>query len=171
MCFKLCLRGTLGFVLGLALAVSPALAADIVVGVNNHAQGLLGFGAQVWAGDTVGQSVLTDLNMDFARVQSGVNWFTFPTQPPIDSDTIAGDNYTDMYNYIAANFNGPNGSEPWHLPSIVSTYNHAAGNGIQLILNEFQIAYGFLNSANTAMLNRRVDDYATFLAAQVHYLA
>jgi O-glycosyl hydrolase len=158
-----------GLLIGLSGAVS-AQAADFVFDVNNSAQPVLGFGAQVWAGNTTGQSVLADLNMSFARVQSGVNWFTFPTQPPTDTNSTAGDNFTDMYNHIAANFNGPNNSERWHLPSIKSTYNHAQANGIDLVLNEFQIAHSFLNSSNTRMITSNVDDYATFLAAQVQYL-
>ncbi len=149
----------------------PVRAADYFINVNDTAQPVLGFGAQVWSGNTIGQSVLADLEMDFARMQSGVNWFNFSTQPPTDSNVAAGDNYTSMYNYIAANFNGPNGSEPWHLPSIKSSYIHAQANGVDIILNEFKIANSFLNSQNTKMLDNLVDDYATFLAAQIDYLA
>ena len=159
-----------GFVVGLSCAVSVQ-AADVLVNIADQAQPVLGFGAQVWAGESVGQSVLADLNMDFSRMQSGVNWFTFGTQPPTDTNTTAGDNYTTMYNYIAANFNGPNGSEPWHLPAIKSSYNHAQANGIDIILNEFRLPNSFLNTQNTRMLDSRVDDFATFLAAQIDYLA
>jgi hypothetical protein len=164
----------IGLAAGLVMALTGAVSAqpaDLVFNVNDTAQTVLGFGAQVWPGEAVGQSVLTDLNMSFARVQSGVNWFAFPTQPPTDANDIPGDNFTAMYNYIAANFNGPGGSKPWQLPNILSTYNHAQQNGIKLILNEFQIADSFLNSSNTRMLTSRVDDFATFHAAQIKYLA
>jgi hypothetical protein len=163
-----------GIVVGLFSGLPGAMpvhAADYLVNVNDTAQPVLGFGAQVWAGNTNGQSVLADLDMDFARMQSGVNWFTFPTQPPTDTNNSAGDNYSDMYNYIVANFNGPNGSERWHLPSIKASYIHAQANGIDIILNEFKIANSFLNAQNTRMLDSLVDDYATFWVAQIQYLA
>ena len=134
-------------------------------------QQVLGFGGQIWAGDARGRTALVELDARFARLQHGVNFFTFPTQPPTDSNLLAGDNFSDMKSYIAANFNGPGGNEPWHLPSIKSTQTWANANSVALIVNEFQIAYGFLNSGHTQMETSRVDDYATFWAAMLSYLA
>jgi hypothetical protein len=134
-------------------------------------QQVLGFGAQIWAGDTRGHAALAEIGARYARLQHSVNFFTFPTQPPTDSNLVTDDNFTAMKNYIAANFNGPGGSESWHLPGVKKTQNWANANGVELILNELQIAYSFLNATNTQMLTSRVDDYATFWGAMLSYLA
>ena len=150
--------------------LSRSDAQTISMDLQQTDQQVLGFGGQIWAGDTTGQSALSELGARYARLQHGVNFFTFPTQPPTDTNLVADDNFTAMKNHIAANFNGPGGSESWHLPSIQNTQSWANTNGVELIINEFQIAYSFLNSSNTQMLTNRVDDYATFWGAMLSYL-
>ena len=147
-------------------AVSQTLQIDL----SQTDQQYLGFGAQIWAGDTDGHDVLSSMNARYARVQHGVNFFTFASQPPTDGNATENDNFTAMKNYIAQNFNGPGGSEPWHLPSITNTSNWANANGVELIVNEFQIPYSFLNAQNTQMPTSRVDDFATFWGAMLSYL-
>ena len=148
----------------------PALAQVLTIDVGQTDQQLLGFGAQIWAGDTTGRNTITQLGMNFARLHHGVNFFSFPTQPPVDENFTANDNFTAMKQYISDNFNGPGGSEPWHLPSMQSSSTWADQNGVDLILNEFQIAYSFLNPAQTRMQDEHVDDFATFWAALLDYL-
>lgn len=145
-------------------------AQTITMDLQQTDQQVLGFGAQIWAGDARGHAALTEIGARYARLQHSVNFFTFPTQPPTDSNLVADDNFTDMKNYIAVNFNGAGGSEPWHLPNVKNTQNWANANGVELIINEFQIAYSFLNTQNTQMLTNRVDDYATFWGAMLSYL-
>lgn len=148
----------------------PAHGQTLQIDLAQTDQQLLGFGGQIWAGDVDGHSVLSDLNMRYARLHHSVNFYTFPVQPPTDGDTDPNDNFQVMKNHIAANFNGPNGSEPWHLPSVLSTNAWAQQNGVELIINEFQIAHSFLNGQNTEMAANRVDDFATFWGALLSYL-
>ncbi len=157
-------------VLLMGVCSMPALGQTLQIDLAQTDQQLLGFGGQIWAGDDDGHSVLSDLNMRYARLHHGVNFYTFPVQPPTDGNTAAGDNFQVMKNHIAANFNGPNNSEPWHLPSILSTNAWAQQNGVELIINEFQIEHSFLNAQNTEMASNRVDDFATFWGALLSYL-
>ena len=109
---------------------------------------------------------MVELGARYARVQHGSNFFTYATQPPTDTNSDAGDNFTSMKSYIAANFN----TGSWPLPNIKNTQNWANANDVELLVNEFQIAHSFLDSSNTYLLTSRVDDYATFWAALLSYL-
>jgi len=164
------LRKWLSSLCAVVAICAPAIGQTLTLDLSQTDQQLLGFGAQIWAGDNSGQSAITDLGMNFARLHHGVNFFSFPTQPPADEDFTANDNFTAMKQYISNNFNGPGGSEAWHLPSIQSSATWAGQNGVDLILNEFQIAYSFLNPNQTRMQDEHVDDFATFWAALIDYL-
>lgn len=149
---------------------SSAHGQTIAIDVSATAQEIIGFGAQVWAGDSRGYAAVDRIGGRIARAQFGTNYFEYPTQPPTDSNNVVGDNFAAMKSHVAAYFNGVNGNLPWRLPNAVGMQNWATNSNVDLILNEFQIAYGFLNAQRTAMPADKVDDFATFWAAAISYL-
>ncbi|WP_428387669.1 hypothetical protein [Mucisphaera sp.] len=163
---------TLIAALGLGLLTASASNATIQINLNTGqtSHELLGFGAQTWAGDTVGQGVLNDLNMRYTRLHFGSNFFQYDQQPPSDSNQIPDDNWEAMYDHVAAYFNGNNGSRSWQLTSLQQSAEFARQNDIELILNEFQIPHSFLNNQNTAMFPLHADDFATFWSAMIVFL-
>lgn len=163
--------GLLTAAAALAHDALPVSAADpVVLDLGASAQPFLGLGAQVWAGNRGGLDAVEQIGGRFVRAHHGTNFFSFDDQPPADDNGVVGDNFAAMKSYIAANFNGPSGSEPWHLPNITGMQAWATSNQVEIILNEFQIADSFLNSQGIAMPSNRVDDFATFWGAMVSYL-
>lgn len=162
-CSRACLFVTLLLLPGLASAQT------LQMDLQQTKQVFRGFGAQAWTGNNYSWSVLDELNLRYARLNHGTNFFTFPNQPPVDGDTTAGNNYAALRSYVAANFNGPNGSEPWHLPAIQSAASFADQHGVELILNEFKVPSSFVD-ANYVMPSNRIDDFATYWVALLSYL-
>lgn len=158
-----------GLVLAIALLPGSVAAQTVEMDLQQTQQVFQGFGAQIWAGNNLGQTVLDELHLRYARFNHGTNFFSFPNQPPTDGDTTPGDNYVALKSYIAANFNGPNNSEPWHLPAVQSTASFADQHGVELILNEFKVPSSFVDS-NYVMRSDRIDDFATYWVALLSYL-
>ena len=146
--------------------LSASIAQTISMDLQQTDQQILGFGGQIWPGDLRGRAVMEALGARYVRLQHGSNFFSYATQPPTDSNFTAGDNFSSMKSYIAANFN----TGSWPLPNIKSAQTWANANDVELVVNEFHIAYSFLNSGNDYMLTSCVDDYATFWAALLSYL-
>ena len=152
-----------------AAASKVGTARVLTIRADRIRQPLLGVGAQIWPGDDVGHSVLDELGLRYARMHHGVNFWSFAPQPPADANTTPDDNWAAMYAYIAANFNGPNGSEPWHLPAAQESFAFADARGIGIILNEFLMPSSFLDAGQN-LKGTALDDYATYWSALVAYL-
>ena len=154
---------------GLSLAVRPTSGVDAVVRVDDIVattaptvfdvsdvhRPFLGFGAQLWPGDSSGLQALTVLDFQWVRMNFGPNWDSVTPQPPTTAD------FQQMLSYVTANFNG---DFPSRLTESVSAIQEAQAAGLTVILNQFKIPDSWLTSSDR-LRSSNVDEFAYYWAA------
>ncbi|MGD1041931.1 MAG: hypothetical protein ABR913_02575 [Sedimentisphaerales bacterium] len=123
---------------------------DIVFDAAQTSHQLMGFGAQVWEGDTRVESMLTSLNMKYVRMKFGGAW-----NPP------AGATQTQMDAYVASQYDGDS--------SIRTTYGILNPLGINVIANQFEGPASWLDSSNH-LKNSNFADMARMWGSIAYYM-
>jgi hypothetical protein len=76
-----------------------AAQADIIFNAADSSSQLMGFGAQIWSGDTRIESILTSLHIKYVRMKFGGSWSppTDATQARMDAYVVSKEEWYSVY--------------------------------------------------------------------------
>jgi hypothetical protein len=134
----------------MAWAQCLAQTPDIIFDAAQVSHVFGGFGAQVWAGDTRIQPMLTSLNLKYVRMKMGGNW-----SPPVDSTQAA------MDTYVASKLDSDS--------AIRTTFSMLNSLGIKVIANQFEGPSSWLGTSNR-LKSANFDDMARLWASMAYYM-
>jgi hypothetical protein len=124
--------------------------ADILFNTADSSSQLMGFGAQIWSGDTRIESILTSLPLKYVRMKFGGSW-----APPTDATQA------QMDAYVASQYDGN--------ASIRTTYAMLNRLGIKVIANQFEGPPVWLGSGNR-LNSANFDDMARLWGSIAYYM-
>jgi len=127
-----------------------AVEADISFNAADSSSELMGFGAQIWSGDTRIESILTPLNLKYVRMKFGGSW-----APPTDATQA------QMDAYVASQYDGN--------ASIRTTYAMLNRLGIKVIANQFEGPPAWLGSGHR-LNSANFDDMARLWGSIAYYM-
>lgn len=143
-------------------AAVPDRRPTITVDVNEAGQRVLGFGAQIWSGDTAAEPVLRGLGLRFVRMTVGPNWPNVDAQPPTDATR------SEMDRFLTAHFDGDR--EP-RLANAKKSWRMTDRLGIGVIMIQFSAPDNWLSKdGQRRLLPEYLDDYARYWGSLVAFM-
>ncbi|MBN2211751.1 MAG: hypothetical protein JW709_10195 [Sedimentisphaerales bacterium] len=141
------------------IIITPNWAAvpDYIFDVSATRQTVMGFGAQVWSGDTNVNAMLSNLNCKYVRMEIGPNWNEVTDPPPTDSSRASFDAY--FADHIGAA----------RVNNLAASWAMADSLGIEIIANQFHAPNAWLDGGNQ-LLSAYHQDFALLWGATAAFL-
>ncbi len=130
---------------------------DYIFDVSATGQTVMGFGAQIWSGDTNVNSLLSNLNCKYVRMEIGPNWASVTQPPPTDSSRASFDAY--FANNIGSG----------RVSNLSASWAMTDNLGIEVIANQFHAPSAWLDGGNQ-LLSAYFQDFALLWGATVAFL-
>ena len=135
---------------------------SITIDVAEPGQRVLGFGAQIWAGDMNAEPVLKDLGLRYVRMAVGPNWPNADALPPTDATR------DEMDHFLAAHFDSDH--EP-RLANATDSWEMTDRLGIRVIMIQFAAPENWLSrDGKHRLLPEHLDDYARYWGSLVVFM-